>query len=83
VPICFFVGGKFEVPAERWSKDFNHPAFFTLRTTRDMERWKKFIYSSSKGGSLIFLSNSGHFVHRDDPKAVIGNIKMMIESLNE
>ncbi len=82
VPIHFFVGGKFEVPVERWSKDFNHPEFFALRTTRDMERWKKFIYSSSKGGSLIFLSNCGHFVHRDDPKAVIGNIKIMLESLN-
>lgn len=83
VPIYFFVSGKFEVPVERWSKDFNHPAFFTLRTNRDIERWKKFIYSSGKGGSLIFLSNSGHFVHRDDPKAVIGNIKIILESLNK
>ncbi|MEQ1586422.1 MAG: alpha/beta hydrolase [Cyclobacteriaceae bacterium] len=82
VPICFFIGGKFEVPPERWSKDFNQPAFFALRTSRDMERWKKLVYSSSKGGSLIFLSKSGHFVHRDDPNAVIGTIKIMIESLN-
>jgi pimeloyl-ACP methyl ester carboxylesterase len=83
VPICFFIGGKFEVPAERWSKDFNQPAFFALRTSRDMERWKKVVYSSGKGGSLIFLSKSGHFVHRDDPKAVISNIKMMLENLRE
>ena len=83
VPICFFVGGKFEVPPERWSKDFNHPDFFYLRTSRDMERWRKVIYSSGKGGQLIFLSNSGHFVHRDDPNSVSGNIKMLIESLNK
>ncbi|HPW63530.1 MAG TPA: alpha/beta hydrolase [Cyclobacteriaceae bacterium] len=83
VPICFFIGGKFEVPPERWSKDFNQPAFFALRTSRDMERWKKVVYASGKGGSLIFLSTSGHFVHRDDPKAVIGNIKIMIEGLNK
>ncbi len=83
VPICFFIGGKFEVPPERWSKDFNQPAFFSLRTSRDMERWKKLVYSSGKGGSLIFLSKSGHFVHRDDPQAVIGTIKIMIESLKE
>lgn len=83
VPICFFIGGKFEVPPERWSKDFNQPAFFALRTSRDMERWKKLVYSSEKGGSLIFLSKSGHFVHRDDPEAVIGNIKTMIEGLNK
>jgi pimeloyl-ACP methyl ester carboxylesterase len=83
VPIYFFVGGKFEVPVEHWSKDFNHPDFFSLRTTRDMERWKKVIYSSGKGGNLIFLSNSGHFVHRDDPDTVTGNIKILIESLNK
>lgn len=83
VPICFFIGGKFEVPPERWSKDFNQPAFFALRTSRDMERWKKLVYSSGQGGSLIFLSTSGHFVHRDDPRAVIGNIKIMIEGLNK
>jgi pimeloyl-ACP methyl ester carboxylesterase len=83
VPIYFFIGGKFEVPTERWSKDFNQPAFFALRTSRDMERWKKLVYSSNKEGSLIFLTKSGHFVHRDDPNAVIGNIKIMMESLNK
>ena len=83
VPIYFFIGGKFEVPAERWSKDFNQPAFFALRTSRDMERWKKLVYSTNKEGSLIFLTKSGHFVHRDDPKAVVGNIKIMMESLNK
>lgn len=83
VPIYFFIGGKFEVPVERWSKDFSQPAFFTLRTSRDMERWKKVVYSSGDEGGLIFLTKSGHFVHRDDPKAVVGNIKIMIESLNK
>ena len=81
VPIYFFVGGKFEVPVERWSKDFNHPEFFRVKTNYNMERWQKVIHSSSKGGNLIYLSKCGHFVHRDDPKAVISNIKIMVESL--
>ncbi|WP_435354485.1 alpha/beta fold hydrolase [Emticicia sp. SJ17W-69] len=82
VPIYFFIGGKFEVPLELRSKDFDQEKFFTVRTNINIERWKKFIYSSNKGGSLIYLSKSGHFVHRDDAKAVIGNLKIMLESLN-
>ncbi len=79
----FFIGGKFEVPLELRSKDFDQEKFFAVRTNINIERWKKFIYSSNKGGSLIYLSKSGHYVHRDDAKAVIGNLKIMLESLND
>ncbi len=81
VPIYFFIGGKFEVPPEKRSKDFNHEEFFTQRTNINIERWKKFIYSSNKGGSLIYLSNCGHYVHRDDPKAVVNMIKFLVDNL--
>lgn len=83
VPIYFFVGGKFEVPVERRSKEFNQEEFFNVRTNINIERWKKFIYSSNEGGSLIYLSKTGHFVHRDDPKAFIYHIKFMVETLND
>ena len=83
VPIYFFMGGKFEVPLERRSKDYDHEAFFTERTNVNIERWRKFIYSSNKGGALIYLSNSGHFIHRDDAWAVTGNIKLLLEKLRE
>lgn len=46
-----------------------------------MERWKKLIYSSKKGGALIFLINAGHYILRDDPKSVIGNIKILTEEI--
>ena len=81
VPIYFFVGGKFEVPVDRRSKDFDQEAFFNERTNVNIQRWRKFIYSSGKGGNLIYLSKSGHFLHLDNPNAVIGNIKMMLEEL--
>ncbi|SDE85973.1 Pimeloyl-ACP methyl ester carboxylesterase [Dyadobacter soli] len=83
VPICFIVGGKFEVPPDRRSKDYDHARFFEIKTNFNIERWKKFIDSSSKGGTLLFLSKSGHYVHHDDPKAVIAAIKMMMESLGK
>jgi pimeloyl-ACP methyl ester carboxylesterase len=81
VPIYFMIGGKFEVPPENRSKDFNHEDFFTKRTNINIERWREFIYSSNKGGSLIYLSNSGHFVHRDNPKSVINTIKFLVDNL--
>lgn len=78
VPIYFFMGGKFEVPLDRRRKDYDHQAFFIERTHVNIERWRRFTYSSSKGGSLLYLSNSSHFIHRDDAKAVTANIKLLL-----
>ncbi len=83
VPILFFVGGKFEVPIERRSKDFDQEAFFHIKNNSNMERWKKLIYSSSKGGTLIYLTNAGHYIHWNDPKSVISNIRILMESLKD
>jgi pimeloyl-ACP methyl ester carboxylesterase len=83
VPIYFFVGGKLEVPMDRRSKDFNHELFFEVKNNSNMLRWRRFIHSTNKPGALIYLTNSGHFVHRDDATLVIGNIKMLIEGLGK
>lgn len=80
-PVCFLVGGKFEVPPERRSTDYDHPKFFQVRTDVNIERWRKFIDSSAKGGTLIYLSGSGHYLHRDNPRAVISAVEAMLESL--
>lgn len=81
VPIYFFVGGKFEVPVANRSKDYDHERFFHVKNSKNIERWLQLIHSSSKGGALIYLSNSGHYIHRDDAKAVIANIRLLLESL--
>ncbi|MCE7069054.1 alpha/beta hydrolase [Dyadobacter sp. CY327] len=83
VPILFFVGGKLEVPMERRSKDYDHERFFEVKNSSNMLRWRRFIHASSKGGALIYLSNSGHFVHRDDAAIVIGNIRMMLKAMEK
>lgn len=80
VPILFFVGGKLEVPMDRRSRDYDHERFFEVKNSANMLRWRRFIHSSNKGGALIYLSNSGHFVHRDDAAMVIGNIRMMLKA---
>lgn len=83
VPIYFFVGGKFEVPPAQRSKDYDQEAFFHIKNSSNMERWKKLIYSSGKVGALIYLTHAGHYIHWDDPRSVINNIKNLAESLKE
>lgn len=80
-PICFLVGGKFEVPVERRSKDFDHAKFFVVKSNRNMERWRAITDASPKGSSLIYLPSCGHYVHRDDPAAVINAIQLMLNGI--
>lgn len=81
VPIYFFVGGKFEVPPALRSKEYDQEKFFHIKNSSNMERWKKLIHQSNKGGVLIYLTNSGHYIQNDEPKMIISNIKILIESL--
>ncbi len=83
VPIYFFIGGKFEVPQNFWSKDFDQKQFFSVRTDKNIKRWRNFIYTSSKGGSLVYLSNSGHFLHRDDAGPFLGSMGILFRQLGE
>jgi len=83
VPIYFFVGGKFEVPLEQRSKDFDQEAFFHVKNSSNMERWRKLIYSSNKGGTLIYLTNAGHYIQWDTPESIISNIKILVEGLKK
>lgn len=81
VPIYFFVGGKFDVPVERRSKEYDQEKFFHIKNNSNMDRWKKLMYSTNKPGALIYLTHTGHYIHREDPRAVIENIKVLIRSL--
>lgn len=83
VPIYFFVGGKFEVPPERRSKDFDQETFFHVKNNSNMERWKKLIYASGKPGALIYLTQAGHYIQRDAPESVISNIKVLVEGVRD
>lgn len=80
-PVYFFVGGKFGVPPERRSKDFDHEKFFHRKNTMNIERWKKFIHSSPKGGSLIYMSNSGHYIHHDEPALFMAHMKLILQMI--
>lgn len=81
VPIYFFVGGKFEVPPERRSKEYDQEAFFHIKNNSNVDRWKKLIYASGKSGALIYLTNAGHYIQNDEPRLFIANVKVLVESL--
>ena len=83
VPIYFFVGGKFGVPLERRSKDYDQERFFHVKNDKNMERWRALIHASTKGGMLIYLANCGHYIHHDDPTAVIAGIKLLLAGLSK
>lgn len=83
VPIYFFVGGKFDVPAAQRSKDYDQEAFFHIKNSANMERWRKLIHSSPKGGALIYLTNAGHYIQWDDPRSLIDNIGIMMNKIKE
>jgi pimeloyl-ACP methyl ester carboxylesterase len=80
-PIYFFVGGKFGVPSDKRSKEFDHEKFFHKKNTMNIDRWKKFIHSSSKGGSLIYMSNSGHYIHHDEPALFLEHMKLILQTI--
>lgn len=79
VPIVFFASGKFEVPPDRWSKDFNQQEFFKVRTRLNIDRWRALIDTSPQNSALIYLPQAGHFIHRDTPTPVITQIKSLLD----
>lgn len=83
VPVYFFVGGKFEVPVEMRSKEYDHEKFFHVKNNSNMDRWKHLIYASKKPGALIYLTNAGHYIQRDEPESVIANIKILTDAVNK
>jgi pimeloyl-ACP methyl ester carboxylesterase len=80
-PIYFFVGGKFGVPPAQRSKEFDHEKFFHRKNTMNIDRWKKFIHASPKGGSLIYMSNSGHYIHHDEPGLFLAHMKLILQTV--
>jgi pimeloyl-ACP methyl ester carboxylesterase len=79
VPLLFFVGGKFEVPVAQRSKDYDQEAFFHIKNSANMERWRKLIHSTGKPGALLYLTNAGHYIQSDDPRTIVDNIKILFE----
>ncbi|RZM29013.1 MAG: alpha/beta hydrolase [Pedobacter sp.] len=83
VPVLFFVGGKFEVPLSQRSKEYDHEAFFHIKNSSNMERWRKLIHSTGKAGALIYLSHAGHYIQFDDSISVVQQLRILHDRIKE
>jgi len=80
VPIYFFVGGKFEVPLNQRSREYDQEKFFHIKNSSNMERWRKLIYATGKHGAMLYLTGAGHYIHWDEPISVVENLKILFNS---
>jgi pimeloyl-ACP methyl ester carboxylesterase len=78
IPIYFIVGGRFSVPPQFRSKDYDQQSLFRTRTKYWIENWTN-VVNKSPYGRLFYSSKAGHYVQYDDPELVIASIKLAIE----
>lgn len=77
IPIYFLVGGRFSVPPQYRSKDYDQESLFSARTKYCIENWTN-VVSKSPYGRLFYSSKAGHYVQYDDPELIIESVKLAI-----
>lgn len=78
IPIHFIVGGRFSVPPQYRSKDYDQESLFRARTKHWIENWTN-VVSKSPYGRLFYSSKAGHYVQYDDPELILLSIKLAME----
>ena len=78
IPIHFIVGGRFSVPPQFRSKDFDQESLFRARTKHWIENWTN-VVTKSPYGRLFYSSKAGHYVQYDDPELILLSIKLAME----
>lgn len=79
IPVCFFIGGRFDVPPQYRSKEHDQRALFEARKQQWMQHFFKLVDETGGGGSVVYVPVAGHFVHRDAPQIVIHNILSLVK----
>ncbi len=78
IPIHIITGGRFDMPIEMRSKEYDEEAIFRSKMKHRVARWTDVIQSVDKG-MLLYSGDAGHFVHIDDPDLVISSIKIVLQ----
>jgi len=78
IPIHFIVGGRFSVPPQFRSKDYDQESLFRARTKHWIENWTN-VVNKSPYGRLFYSSKAGHYVQYDDPELILLSIKLAME----
>ncbi len=77
IPVHIIVGGRFDMPDQFRSKDYDSELLFRSKMKHRVARWIEVIQSVEKG-KLLYSAKAGHFVHFDDPGLVISSVKMAL-----
>ncbi|MBN7817734.1 alpha/beta fold hydrolase [Algoriphagus pacificus] len=78
IPVHMIAGGRFDMPAEFQSKEYDDEALFRSKIKHRIARWTDVIQSVEKG-MLLYSGDAGHFVQWDDPELVISSIRMVMQ----
>lgn len=82
IPVHILTGGRFDMPEQFRSKEYNNEALFRSKMKHRVTRWTKVIQSVDKG-MLFYSGDAGHFVHYDDPELAIASIKIALKDYGE
>lgn len=77
IPVHIITGGRFDMPEEFRSKEYDDEALFRSKIKLRVARWTDIIQSVDKG-MMLYSGDAGHFVHWDDPELVIASIKIVL-----
>ena len=78
VPVHILMGGRFDMPIEMRSKEFDNEALFRSKMEHRMIRWTKVIQSVDKG-MLMYSGDAGHFVYYDDPDLLFSSVRIVLQ----
>ncbi len=77
IPVHFIIGGRFSVPPQYQSKDYDQESLFRARTKHWIVNWT-YVANKSPFGRLFYSSKAGHYVQYDDPELIIESIKLAV-----
>lgn len=82
IPVHILVGGRFDMPENLKSPDFDDEVLFRSKLRHRVARWTDEIQSVERG-MLLYSGDAGHFVHWDDPQLTVSSIKIVLKDYRE
>ncbi len=77
IPVHILTGGRFDLPKDRWSKEYDELELFQSKMRIRSKRWMDVIQSVEKG-MFFFSADAAHFVQWDDPELVVSSISIVL-----
>ncbi|MDX1478947.1 MAG: alpha/beta hydrolase, partial [Saprospiraceae bacterium] len=78
IPVHILAGGRFDMPLSMRSDAFDETALFQSKMRHRVMRWTR-VVQEVDNGMLVYCSDAGHFVHRDQPEIVLASIRKVLE----